>query len=849
VSESDRDNLAPITDAAGHSLADMDDTRLAAELRDLLPVMEMLDRVGPRMGRALSRPDGPSAEPEATGLLGDFSIVRVIGRGGMGVVYEAVQKSLNRRVALKVLPSFSAEDPRKVKRFQVEAQAAACLHHPHIVPVYLVGSENGLHYYAMQFIEGRTLAEIITASGHGGEAVAPGADPPGRELSSPRMAAELCRQAAEALHFAHEQGTIHRDVKPSNLLIDGSGKLWVSDFGLARIVGQVDLTLSGVVLGTLRYMSPEQAFGTRAVVDHRTDIYSLGATLYELITLHPVFEGDDRLELLRRIADEQPRRPRTFDPAIPRDLETIVLKTLAKDPGERYATALELADDLGRFLQNRPILARRPNLLDRVAKWSRRHGIAVAGAIVMLAALVAGLGGEAFWRYELLRRHNIELNSALDRAERDQRTTRRLWYDSQMRLAQQSLSSGQDEFAQEVLEGLEPESAGEDLRGFEWRFLRRASQCKVSLLSSRQVRVVFPAFSPDGRTMVSSDDDGGLIFWDLVAGRERGRSKAHGQQNPDKAFSPDGRTLATWITPESAPSEVMLWDLSRGRRIVPVPVITGEVKAMDFSPDGRRLAICTVDRNSDLSKRKAIFWDLAPDTAHSRSERSPIDCWSLAYSQDGRWLATAGPSGPIKLREPKTGEVLKTIARGGISSIGSLALSPNGRTLAAGHEKGITTWDTDSGAELGSIKLPIVTYLYFARDGDRIVAMKFERDEIFLIGDPRTTPRRVPLEGISGGEFAVALSADGKTPWPEEATAWPRPSGMPPRGGSWAGSPVRPVASMDSSFRPMASRSSSGAKTSGHAPGTSATSPNRLRSSPGTGPRSGDWRTRPMVRR
>ncbi len=148
----------------------MDDTRLDLELRDLLPVMEMLDRVGPRMGRAPSREDGPSVEPEATGLLGDFLIVRVIGRGGMGVVYEAVQKSLNRRVALKVLPSFSAEDPRRVKRFQVEAEAAACLQHPHIVPVYLIGSENGLHYYAMQFIEGRTLAKIISTAWRGSEA-------------------------------------------------------------------------------------------------------------------------------------------------------------------------------------------------------------------------------------------------------------------------------------------------------------------------------------------------------------------------------------------------------------------------------------------------------------------------------------------------------------------------------------------------------------------------------------------------------------------------------------------------------------------------------------------------------
>ena len=266
-------------------------------------------------------------------------IVRVIGRGGMGVVYEAVQKSLNRRVALKILPSSSAEDPTKVKRFLIEAQSAACLQHPHIVPVHLVGSENKLHYYAMQFIEGRTLAEAITTSSRSSESTAPGASHPIRGLCSPRMAADLGRQAALALHFAHEQGIIHRDVKPSNLLIDDSGWLWVSDFGLARIIGQADITLSGPSWERCAYMSPEQAFGKRVIVDHRTDIYSLGATLYELITLHPAFDGDDRLELLRRIADEQPRRLSSLRPAIPKDLDTIVLKTLAKDPDERYSTA------------------------------------------------------------------------------------------------------------------------------------------------------------------------------------------------------------------------------------------------------------------------------------------------------------------------------------------------------------------------------------------------------------------------------------------------------------------------------------------------------------------------------
>ncbi len=286
--------------------------------------------------------------------------------------------------------------------------------------------------------------------------------------------------------------------------------------------------------------------------------------------------------------------------------------------------------------------------------------------------------------------------------------------------AQQVQSSGQDEFAQEILEEFEPESAGEDLRGFEWRFLRRASNRKVSLLSSHQIRVLSPAFSPDGLTMVSSDDDGGLIFWDLVAERERGRSQAHGQRSFGRTFSPDGRTLATWIAPDSAPSEVMLWNLSTGRRIGPVSGIPEVVVAIDFLPDCRSVAVRTIDRTGDWSKGKAIFWDLALDTTYSRSQRSPIDCRSLAYSRDGRRLATAGPSGPITLRASEAGYALKTIA-GSLSSINCLALSPDGRTLAASHERGLTTWDTDSGAELGSIKLPIMHHLFFSSDGDRLV--------------------------------------------------------------------------------------------------------------------------------
>ena len=196
--------------------------------------------------------------------------------------------------------------------------------------------------------------------------------------------ARLGIQAAEALDHAHRQGIIHRDIKPANLLVDVRGNLWITDFGLARFVNEAGLTITGDLLGTLRYMSPEQALATRLVLDHRTDIYSLGATLYELLTLRPVVDGRDRQEVLRRIAQDEPVPPRRIDPAIPRDLETILLKALAREPEERYATAQDLADDLRRFLEHRPIAARRPSVMERAAKWLRRHPVLVLSGVSLL---------------------------------------------------------------------------------------------------------------------------------------------------------------------------------------------------------------------------------------------------------------------------------------------------------------------------------------------------------------------------------------------------------------------------------------------------------------------------------
>jgi tetratricopeptide (TPR) repeat protein len=414
----------------------------AERLRALLPSLRMLNDLSKSgLGSSVLPPARESAG-EVPGTLGDFRLLREVGRGGMGVVYEAEQISLRRRVALKVLPFAATMDPRQLQRFKNEAQAAAQLHHTHIVPVHYVGCERGVYFYAMQFVEGHSLAAVIAGLGAASRPVvkqanqptmdqAAGQPIPSAELDTAQMldglstarstrnaawfrtVARLGVEAAEALDHAHQHGIVHRDVKPANLLVDAAGHLWVTDFGLAQVQSDARITISGDLIGTLRYMSPEQALAQRRLVDHRTDVYSLGATLYELLTLEPVFAGTDRQELLRQIAFEEPPPLRRRNRALPAELETIVLKTLEKVPAERYATAQDLADDLRRFLQDDPIRARRPTLGKRLARWCRRHKPLVAGVgVLLLMALL--LGGVGLWWIQRLR---VEVGADLREAE------------------------------------------------------------------------------------------------------------------------------------------------------------------------------------------------------------------------------------------------------------------------------------------------------------------------------------------------------------------------------------------------------------------------------------------------
>src|SRR5579864_6816607 len=438
---------------------------LAAEIREVFPALLMMENLGEdsvvatgTFGSGATVTGGAKLE-----RLGDYRILREVGRGGMGVVYEAEQESLGRRVALKVLPATALMDRQQIRRFEREARAAARLHHTNIVPVFGVGEQDGLHYYVMQFIQGLGLDEVLVELRRSRSNRAVQADgveatrlpspkvnevsavhiaqslvtgqfarpdpllddgpeteayvvPADRQVAGPPAAfrrtpdssvilpgqsdlstgsssdrrycqsvARIGIQVAEALDYANRQGILHRDIKPSNLLLDMKGNVWVTDFGLAKGGDAENLTHTGDIVGTIRYMAPERFQGQS---DLRSDIYSLGLTLYELLTLSPAFDENDRHKLIQRVTQEEPPPIRRRNPAVPRDLETIIHKASAHEPQRRYLTGAALADDLQRFVDDKPIAARRISPSERFVRWCRRNPLLAASAGLAAALML-----------------------------------------------------------------------------------------------------------------------------------------------------------------------------------------------------------------------------------------------------------------------------------------------------------------------------------------------------------------------------------------------------------------------------------------------------------------------------
>src|SRR5215831_15749771 len=329
-------------------------------------------------------PDRSARAAELLGDFGDYELLEEVGRGGQGVVYRAHQKSLNRTVALKMISVGSWATEAHLKRFRREAEAAARLEHPGIVPIHEVGERDGSCYFSMRFVEGGQLDQVIK-----------------REPMSIRQAAELISKVARTVHYAHEHGIVHRDIKPGNILLDAKGEPLLTDFGLARLVeAESTVTRTKEVMGTPSYMAPEQAVGNNAAVSSATDVYGLGAVLYQLLTGHPPFAGGTTYETIKLVLDTEPRQPRLLNPKIDRDLSTICLKCLEKDPKRRYSSALALAEDLEHWLKHEPIRARHTGIFTRGEKWVRRNP-AIAGLIAALVA-AAAINVWDFWQRELI---------------------------------------------------------------------------------------------------------------------------------------------------------------------------------------------------------------------------------------------------------------------------------------------------------------------------------------------------------------------------------------------------------------------------------------------------------------
>jgi serine/threonine protein kinase len=643
-------------------------------------------------------------------VLDDYRIVREIGRGGMGVVYEAIQLSLNRRVALKALPDAAILDEKQLQRFKIESYAAASLHHSNIVPVYAVGCENGVHYYVMQFVEGRPLSDFIRglrrlSATKPDAPVGPPAPnrastaerqeiagrPPAQGPAFCRAMASLALQAAEALDHAHQLGMVHRDIKPGNLLLESNGCLWVTDFGLAQISTEQGLTATRDVVGTLRYMSPEQARMLRLPVDHRTDIYSLGVTLYELLTLSHAFAGLEPQELLHQIAHEEPEPPRRRNHAIPPDLEAIVLRAMAKEPAERYPSARELANDLRRFLEDRPVKTRRPTPLHRLRKWARRHKAIVNTALAfgILMLLILGIG--AWW-------HTAELNESLELTKQREREAREREQEAQEQHRQavahlyQSLIGEAQALRRARETGYRPKVWDRLRRALELEtpdkdvnILRQeATACMGDFVGQEPVTwtdlpppVGAIAFHPDGRHLAIAQGDGTIRIRDTTSGKEHARIDTRSVIG-DLAFAPDGALLVV----ERETGSVEVWEpgskdpWARTRKFHTARCPGGS--AATVTSEGKCLLACCEGARISL-------WDISGGAPAGRLSREGTASLSApAWGHNGELLAAIASTsigGQVVVWDVPSGQV-KRVIPSPVGSVLRLAFSPDGRWLA-----------------------------------------------------------------------------------------------------------------------------------------------------------------------
>jgi WD40 repeat protein/tetratricopeptide (TPR) repeat protein/predicted Ser/Thr protein kinase len=683
---------------------------------------------------------------------GDFELLRVLGRGGMGVVYKARQRSLNRTVAVKMIQAGLWPGDDEVRRFRNEAEAAATLDHPQIVTIHEVGEYDGRQYFSMQFVDGPSLADALP-----------------HYVADPKAAARLVADVARAVHHAHERGILHRDLKPSNVVLDTESQPHVTDFGLAkRIAGDGDASVSGSILGTPSYMSPEQASGRRGSVTTATDVYGLGAVLYACLTGRPPFRGESVIETLEQVRGQPPERPGLVNRRVCRDLETVCLKCLEKDPRRRYDSAAALASDLERWLLGESVLARPVSRIGALARWCRRNPVVAGLGGTAAAALVAAAVVSVVYATEQARAKDEITGLATDLG-RERERLRKSLSESNRLLAIRNFDRGQaalenGEIGPGLLWMIESWRSAVDAGDLAWQHAARTNLAawrshypRIKAILSHTSPVVTAAFSPDGRTVISGGMDGMAQLWDAASGRRIGSPLRVEGQWPVVAFSPDSKTVLTGAM-EDGP-RVQLWDTTTG-----LPLVLNlrlrpefEILAVAIQRDGR---IVLVGRHSP--DNVAWTWDAATGQPIGGPMTHHGHIYTPSLSPDGLIILTPSDDGTARLWELATGRPIRPPLKrqGGFRCA---AFSPDGETILTGGCDGAAClWDAATGKPLGP---PMrheseVRAVAFSRDGKTILTGC--QDKAGRLWDA-ATGRLIGLFEHQSGISAVAFSPDGSS--------------------------------------------------------------------------------------
>lgn len=682
---------------------------------------------------------------------GDYELLEEIARGGMGIVYKARQVSLERMVAVKMILGGLATK-EFVQRFRTEAATAASLHHPNIVGIHEVGVHEGEHFLAMDYVDGPNLARLI------------GQHP----LPAPR-AARYVKLIAEAVHFAHDRNILHRDLKPANVLIDSNDQPHISDFGLAkRLNAETDLTLTGQVLGSPNFMPPEQARGSRGKVGRHSDVYGLGGILYFALTARAPFQADSLEGVVHQVLGSEPVPPRLLNPGVPRDLETICLKALEKEPSRRYATALELAGELGRFLAGEPIQARPVTRGERVWRWCRRKP-ALAGslgaALALLLVVVIGSPTAAL-RIERERR----------RAEQEANTARQSLYVADMNRVQQALRESNLGRARELLRRHQPQGRSEardpssrardtsglapvhdpdspDPRAWEWFHFDRLSQGDdLSIVGRHASEVSALAVSSDGAWIASASTDGMVKLWSVNPSKEIGALKTGGRVTA-LAFSPDSHTLVTL----SHPLGCKLWDVRTQRESAHFHVRQDYFGgALAVSPRDGWIAISRADGAIEL-------WDATRKSKQSELPGGYGQIFAMAFHPAEQVLIAASDHGTSRIWDVATGrETGRLTTAGGYG--GALAVSPDGKSIAfGGYDGRVRVWDfarRELQATLTNHTAPVLA-VAFSPAGDLLASGG--ADQSIRLWSPTNWQEAAVLRGHESAVRSLTFLHDGRT--------------------------------------------------------------------------------------